>query len=200
MINNPRVVAVLPARMESSRLPRKALKDICGLPMIVHVFKRCLLSKKLDEVYVATDSFEIKEVVEKYDKKTFHHIETCFNVLPLCAVLNKEVFVVHGVNVKMSRGFVSTPMVSYGTKHFNASMGVVLTASHNPPDYNGYKLKSHHGGPLIEEYVKEVEAIIPAEHKVDLDSMSFNGMVQTGSIEIIDLETMYVNCQRFLSC
>ena len=104
-----------------------------------------------------------------------------------------KVFVVHGVNVKMSRGFVSTPMVSYGTKHFNASMGVVLTASHNPPDYNGYKLKSHHGGPLIEEYVKEVEAIIPAEHKVDLDSMSFNGMVQTGSIEIIDLETMYVS-------
>ncbi|MBT6514827.1 MAG: phosphoglucomutase/phosphomannomutase family protein [Crocinitomicaceae bacterium] len=104
-----------------------------------------------------------------------------------------KVFVVHGVNVKMSRGFVSTPMVSYGTKHFNASMGVVLTASHNPPDYNGYKLKSHHGGPLIEEYVKEVEAIIPAEHKVDLDSMSFNGMVQNGSIEIIDLETMYVS-------
>ncbi|MBT5403575.1 MAG: phosphoglucomutase/phosphomannomutase family protein, partial [Crocinitomicaceae bacterium] len=104
-----------------------------------------------------------------------------------------KVFVVHGVNVKMSRGFVSTPMVSYGTKHFNASMGVVLTASHNPPDYNGYKLKSHHGGPLIEEYVKEVEVIIPTEHKVDLDSMSFNGMVQNGSIEIIDLETMYVS-------
>ena len=104
-----------------------------------------------------------------------------------------KVFVVHGVNVKMSRGFVSTPMVSYGTKHFNASMGVVLTASHNPPDYNGYKLKSHHGGPLIEEYVKEVEAIIPTEHKVDLDSMSFNGMVQNESIEIIDLETMYVS-------
>jgi 3-deoxy-manno-octulosonate cytidylyltransferase (CMP-KDO synthetase) len=69
VINNPRVVAVLPARMESSRLPRKALKDICGLPMIVHVFKRCLLAKNLDDVYVATDSIEIKEVVEKYGGK-----------------------------------------------------------------------------------------------------------------------------------
>jgi len=64
-----KAIAILPARLESSRLPRKALKDICGLPMIVHVFKRCLLSKKLDEVYVATDSFEIKEVVEKYGGK-----------------------------------------------------------------------------------------------------------------------------------
>jgi len=67
--NGQKVIAILPARLESSRLPRKALKDICGLPMIVHVFKRCLLSKKLDEVYVATDSFEIKEVVEKYGGK-----------------------------------------------------------------------------------------------------------------------------------
>ena len=69
MSNGQKVIAILPARLESSRLPRKALKDICGLPMIVHVFKRCLLSKKLDEVYVATDSFEIKEVVEKYGGK-----------------------------------------------------------------------------------------------------------------------------------
>ena len=69
MSNGQKAIAILPARLESSRLPRKALKDICGLPMIVHVFKRCLLSKKLDEVYVATDSFEIKEVVEKYGGK-----------------------------------------------------------------------------------------------------------------------------------
>ena len=69
MSNYQKAIAILPARLESSRLPRKALEEICGLPMIVHVFKRCLLSKKLDEVYVATDSFEIKEVVEKYDGK-----------------------------------------------------------------------------------------------------------------------------------
>ena len=69
MSNDQKVIAILPARLESTRLPRKALKDICGLPMIVHVFKRCLLSQKLDEVYVATDSFEIKEVVENYGGK-----------------------------------------------------------------------------------------------------------------------------------
>jgi len=61
-----KVVAIIPSRLESSRLPRKALIDILGMPMIVHVFKRCLFSKKLDEVYVATDSIEIKEVVESF--------------------------------------------------------------------------------------------------------------------------------------
>jgi len=67
--NNIKTVAILPARIESSRLPRKALLDICGLPMIVHVYRRCLLARNLDEVYVATDSFEIKDTVEKYGGK-----------------------------------------------------------------------------------------------------------------------------------
>ena len=61
-----KAVAILPARLESSRLPRKALAEICGLPMIVHVYKRCLLANTLAEVYVATDNVEIKESVEKY--------------------------------------------------------------------------------------------------------------------------------------
>ena len=64
-----KVVAIIPSRLESSRLPKKALSDILGLPMIVHVFKRCLFAKKLDEVYVATDSIEIKEVVESFGGK-----------------------------------------------------------------------------------------------------------------------------------
>lgn len=64
-----KAVAILPARLESSRLPRKALAEICGLPMIVHVYKRCLLANTLDDVYVATDNNEIKESVEKHGGK-----------------------------------------------------------------------------------------------------------------------------------
>ena len=63
--------------MESSRLPRKALTDICGLPMIVHVFKRCEFAKSLDEVFVATDSDEIRQIVEQHGGKVLmtssHH-------------------------------------------------------------------------------------------------------------------------------
>lgn len=62
----PRTVALLPARLQSSRLPGKPLADIHGIPMIVHVYKRCLLAKSLDEVHVATDSEEIREVVESH--------------------------------------------------------------------------------------------------------------------------------------
>ena len=64
-----KVVGMIPVRMESSRLPNKAIKDICGLPMIIHTLKRTQMAKNLDEVYVATDNKEIKSLVENYGGK-----------------------------------------------------------------------------------------------------------------------------------
>jgi 3-deoxy-manno-octulosonate cytidylyltransferase (CMP-KDO synthetase) len=64
-----KIVGVIPSRLKSTRIPDKPLIDIMGLPMIVHVYKRACLSDILDEVWVATDSEEIKEVVESYGGK-----------------------------------------------------------------------------------------------------------------------------------
>ncbi len=68
-MTKPRIIAIIPARLESSRLPGKALLDICGLPMIVHVFKRCEFAESLDEVFVATDNNKIRQAVEQYGGK-----------------------------------------------------------------------------------------------------------------------------------
>ena len=57
-------VALIPARLESTRLPGKALVDIHGIPMILHIYQRCLLASKIDDVYVATDNHQIAEVVK----------------------------------------------------------------------------------------------------------------------------------------
>lgn len=59
-----KIIGLIPARLESSRLPRKALLDICGMPMILHTLGRAQMSKMLNEVYVATDSEEIFRLVE----------------------------------------------------------------------------------------------------------------------------------------
>lgn len=64
-----KIVGMIPVRMESSRLPNKAIKDICGLPMIIHTLKRTQMAKSLDEVYVATDNEEIKALVESHGGK-----------------------------------------------------------------------------------------------------------------------------------
>ena len=54
-----KIIGLIPSRLGSKRLPGKALADISGLPVIVHVAKRSLLSKTLSKVIVCTDSDEI---------------------------------------------------------------------------------------------------------------------------------------------
>ena len=61
-----KVVGIIPSRLQSSRLPQKALIDIDGLPMVVHVLKRAQMSLILDKVCVATDSAEIFDAVVKH--------------------------------------------------------------------------------------------------------------------------------------
>jgi phosphomannomutase len=100
-----------------------------------------------------------------------------------------KIFIKEGVQVKMAVGFVSTPMVSLGAVKLGCSIGVVITASHNPPSYNGFKLKSEHGGPLSPKLVQEIEDIIPDTNGIDLESISLDSSL----VEIIDLETMYVD-------
>jgi 3-deoxy-manno-octulosonate cytidylyltransferase (CMP-KDO synthetase) len=60
------IVCVIPARMGSSRFPGKPLQPACGLPMIIHIAKRCLLSNQINKVIVATCDEEIQEVCQQY--------------------------------------------------------------------------------------------------------------------------------------
>jgi len=60
-----RVVGVIPARLEATRLPGKPLRAICGRPMIEWVYRRARQSKSLDALLVATDSEEIRAACEK---------------------------------------------------------------------------------------------------------------------------------------
>ena len=62
----PKVVAVIPARMGSSRFPGKPLAPILGLPMVEHVRLRVAMCKSLDGTYVATCDQEIYEAIEGF--------------------------------------------------------------------------------------------------------------------------------------
>jgi len=104
-----------------------------------------------------------------------------------------KVFVNEGIKVLMATEMVSTPMVSLTTKQLKASLGVVLTASHNPPSYNGYKLKAHYGGPLSPELVQDIEDIIPEEHGLNLAIISLEDAKAKGLLEMHDMETRYVD-------
>ena len=63
------IIGLIPSRLNSKRLKGKALLKIDGLPLVIHTLRRAKLSKKLNDVYVCTDSDEIAETVSKYGGK-----------------------------------------------------------------------------------------------------------------------------------
>lgn len=64
-----KILGLIPTRLNSSRLPQKALLPINNLPLVVHTYKRAKLSKLLSEVYICCDDKKIKSEVEKFGAK-----------------------------------------------------------------------------------------------------------------------------------
>lgn len=100
----------------------------------------------------------------------------------------------HGIPVKLAKGFVSTPMISLGANKLNCPLGVIITASHNPPSYNGYKIKASYGGPAVPATIAEVEDLIP--DFVPEFGGSVAEFAEKGLVEYVDLETMYVDAAK----
>lgn len=109
----------------------------------------------------------------------------------LFAGTTARVLTAHGIKVYMADGFVSAPMISMAARDLGCILGVFITASHNPPLYNGYKLKGHYGGPLLEQQVREVETFIPDTYEGDINHEGFEQEQKDGLFESVDLETMY---------
>ena len=101
-----------------------------------------------------------------------------------------KVFIKNGIKVISSNYFITTPMISLATKQLDASIGVVITASHNPPSYNGYKLKASFGGPLLPKEISEIENLIDDKFHDDLSDVSLEN---NDKYKIVDIEKLYYN-------
>ncbi len=102
-----------------------------------------------------------------------------------------QVLAAHRLKVYLAKDFVSTPMVSLGVVKTQSYVGVVITASHNPPDYNGFKLKSRFGSPAIQADIDAVEHLIP-DVAPDLQLQSLEVLLAHNLLEYIDLEEIYL--------
>ncbi len=80
-----------------------------------------------------------------------------------------EVFAAEGVNVLFSPGETPTPVVAWTVMRSGAVGGVMITASHNPANYNGFKWTPYWGGPAIPEVTNDIEARASALTIADCD-------------------------------
>jgi len=104
------------------------------------------VSSQKSEIY----GCELKAVVG-YDRRFFSD---------RFALITAEVLAGNDFQVILTPEPTPTPSVSFAVKHLNAVGGVMITASHNPPIFNGFKLKSYYGGSSDSETCKAVESFL----------------------------------------
>lgn len=115
----------------------------------------------------------------------------------LFADTTANVFSANGIKVKYFKELRPTPMLSFAIRHFGCKSGVMVTASHNPKEYNGYKAYWDDGGQVVAPHdtniIKEVQKI------VSVDDVNWDK--NPSLIEYIeeDFDLIYLNLVKKLS-
>ncbi|GGE32551.1 phospho-sugar mutase [Psychroflexus planctonicus] len=125
--------------------------------------------------------------IANYLKKSFPDLEEikvaiaydCRKNSDTLARIVANVFAANGIKVLLFSELRPTPLLSYSVKKFNCQCGIVLTASHNPPEYNGYKVYWEDGGQLVPPQDEEIIA--------EIESLQFDEVLFKGNEELIEL-------------
>jgi phosphoglucomutase len=128
------------------------------------------LSNYIKKVYAG----EKQKVVIAYDCR--HNSDTLAKTVA-------DVFSANGIKVFLFSELRTTPELSFAVRHLDCHAGIVLTASHNPPEYNGYKVYWTDGGQIVPPQDGEIIAEID---KLSYEDINFNA--NESLIEMIDTE------------
>jgi alpha-D-glucose phosphate-specific phosphoglucomutase len=110
-----------------------------------------------------------------------------------------RVFANQGIKAILSDGISTTPMVSLATKHLDCDLGIVITASHNPAEYSGFKVKASFGGPATPNQIDAIEDELKPLLGKDKKHLKANQLgslqeyIDSGMIEMHDLTNDYIS-------
>lgn len=93
----------------------------------------------------------------------------------------------YGVKAFVFDSLRATPMLSFAIRHLNCQMGIVITASHNPKEYNGYKVYGSYGGQIcVDEANEIIDEVNSIDSLGDIKAGSFDSYLESGMITVLD--------------
>ncbi|MFA0472444.1 phospho-sugar mutase [Vibrio sp. 10N.222.51.E8] len=98
------------------------------------------------------------------------------------AIDTASVLTALGIKVYLTSNVAATPIVAFGIEHFNAAAAVVVTASHNPPEYNGFKVYWENGAQIIPPHDAGIAAEIDIASTKPLPLMSLSDAETQGKL------------------
>ena len=131
--------------------------------------------------------------LSNYLKKQFQNQEIKVAIAYDCRHNSKEfakvvadVFSANGITVFLFSELRPTPELSFAVKYLNCQAGIVLTASHNPPEYNGYKVYWEDGGQLVPPQDGEIISEINSLNYGDINFEAKESLIQYIDVEVDD--------------
>ena len=138
-----RVLGIIPSRLESTRVPKKPLKDVLGLPLILHVYERAKRAKLLTDLIVATDSQDIVSLVEaaggkamltsidhKNGTERMHEVQNAMPDFDYYTLINGDEILLNPDSIDVSINLLLT------NSEYDASiLAVPFTKSNSPFDF-----------------------------------------------------------------
>lgn len=109
------------------------------------------------------------------------------------AECSAEVFANHGIKVYLTDSFVTTPTVSLLSRDKNLAYGVMITSSHNPAKYNGFKLKDEFGGSMGPVHLNVIEGVLKDSDSFDYGLGKLDEFIKSDRIEYVKGKEYYRN-------
>lgn len=132
--------------------------------------------------YLINQGFQGEWVIVGYDRR--FHSENF-------AVRAAEVLAGNGLKAYVTQEATPTPVIAYSVVNKKAVAAINITASHNPPTDNGFKVRDRNGGAIDPEGLKQIEALIP-ESLEDIKRTPFFDAVKDGTVVVFDPVPEYI--------
>lgn len=121
---------IIPARYQSSRFPGKPLVDLCGKPMIQHVWERCCEAVGEELVYVATDSQNIQNACTEFGAKVIMTSSECLTGTDRLAEANKQLNADFIINVQGDEPLIEPADICKVIEAYKEKPNTIVNAMH----------------------------------------------------------------------
>lgn len=162
-------------------------------------------TNRMNDYTVAKASQAFADTINKIgDEAKNRGVTICYDVRHKSldfARIAAEVFAANGINVNIFDDIQPTPVCSYTIRKLNSIAGVMVTASHNPKEYNGYKAYGSDGSQILEDIaIKIQENMKKYDDYSKIKRIDFDEGLEKGLIKYVEDEVIQDYIQDVLDC
>lgn len=156
-------------------------------------------SNRMNQYTVGKATQALAQVIKKHGQEAMNKgVAIAYDVRNCSDSFSKiaaAILAENGIKVYLFENIRPTPMLSFAVRYLKTQSGIVITASHNPKNYNGYKVYWEEGSQILDEHANQILNELEKLDFGDIKWGDFDSLINSGLIKIIgkDVDEAYYN-------